>query len=128
MRLAVLSVLGILVLVFIAPMIYDFWVGELVHVPNSLTICMAIFFIVYVLYSPYNYFLNGTGKIKLHMYLFAFGAVINIPLSILLVRVFGLDVEGVILATVICIFPNVILFPIQYFKIIHNKASGIWAK
>jgi Na+-driven multidrug efflux pump len=115
-------------MVLIAPYVYNIWIGNLVIIPTALTICMAIYFTVTVLYAPFNYFINGIGKIKLHMYSFAIGAMINIPLSIVLVEYTTLGVEGVIIATIICILPNLIIFPMQYIKLINNTATGIWNK
>lgn len=121
--------IGLLVImVLISPYIYRIWLGELVVVPISLTIVIAIYFMIIVIYAPYNYFINGVGKIKLHMISFGIAALVNIPLSIVLVRYFDLGVEGVMLATIICIAPNLILFPMQYHKIINNTATGLWNK
>lgn len=128
MKFALAAVVLIFIMVLISPYIYKLWLGELVSVPFLLTGIIALYFVITVLYSPFNYFINGIGKIKLHMYSFGIGALLNIPLSIFLVRYVGLGVEGVMLATIICIFPNLILFPMQYFKIINNTATGIWNK
>ena len=46
------------------------------------------------------YFLNGIGKIKLQLWLYVFGAVINIPLSIYFVKYMNLGSSGVILGTI----------------------------
>jgi O-antigen/teichoic acid export membrane protein len=127
-KFAITAVILIVIMVLIAPYVYNIWIGNLVIIPTALTICMAIYFTVTVLYAPFNYFINGIGKIKLHMYSFAIGAMINIPLSIVLVEYTTLGVEGVIIATIICILPNLIIFPMQYIKLINNTATGIWNK
>lgn len=125
---AAIAVAMIFVMILASPYVYRLWLGELVTVPMKLTIAMAVFFTITILYAPFNYFINGIGKIKLHTITFVIGAVFNIPLSILLAKNANLGVEGVIVATSICIFPNLILFPVQYHKIISNTASGIWNK
>ncbi|WP_410006214.1 lipopolysaccharide biosynthesis protein [Aequorivita nionensis] len=127
-KFAIIAVILIVIMVLIAPYIYKIWIGDLVEVPVVLTVCMATYFAITVLYAPFNYFINGIGKIKLHMYSFAIGALINIPLSIFLVKYTTLGVEGVIIATIICILPNLIIFPMQYLKLINNTATGIWDK
>jgi O-antigen/teichoic acid export membrane protein len=118
----------ILILVIAAPYAYDLWIGDVVSIPFSLTLGMAVFFSVMLLYAPFNVFINGIGKIRLHMYSFALGAILNIPLSIILVKYTFLGVEGVIVATIICILPNLLLFPMQYYKLINKTAKGIWNK
>lgn len=116
----------IVIMVIIAPFIYRIWIGNAVYIPFTLTLAMALYFILTIIYAPYTYFINGTGKIKLQMYSVLVTAILNIPLSIFLAKTMNLGVIGVILATIICILPHTILCPIQYFKIINNKAYGIW--
>jgi|TARA_B110000967_G_C18290655_1_gene273647 hypothetical protein len=53
------------------------------------------------------------------MYLYIFGALINIPLSIFLVRLLGSS-TGVIMSTLLCFLPLLIIMPIQSNKIIKN--------
>lgn len=118
----------IIVLVLISPWFYTWWVQDMVQIPFFLTVCMAIYFTILCTYSPFIFFMNGISKIRLQMYSFAIGALINVPLSIFLVKYTSLGVEGVIIATILCIFPNVILAPMQYFKLINKKATGIWHK
>ena len=128
MIIAVLTIVLVLILTFTAPYAYHLWIGDVVSIPFSLTVSMAVFFGITLMYAPFNFFINGVGKIRLHMYTFVFGAVLNIPLSIILVKYTILEVEGVIVATIICVLPNLLLFPLQYFKIINKTASGIWNK
>lgn len=122
--------LGAIVLIFgmviISPFIYKLWIGNKVEIPLSLTIYMAIFFALTIFYAPFTYFINGTGKIKLQMYSVITTSIMNIPLSIFLAKNVGLGVSGVIIATILCLIPHVILCPLQYLKIINNKANGIW--
>jgi hypothetical protein len=39
-----------------------------------------------------------------------------------------MGIEGVLFANVIVSAFGVIIYPIQYFKIIQNRATGIWNK
>ena len=118
----------IIVLVLISPWFYPLWIKDMVEIPMLLTICMGIYFTILCAYSPFIFFMNGISKIRLQMHSFAIGALINIPLSIFLVKYTPLGVEGVIIATILCIFPNVILAPMQYSRLINKKAKGIWNK
>ena len=127
-KFAVLVIFLVIVLVVVAPYTYKLWIGSAVIIPFGLTLSMAVFFSIVMMYSPFNFFINGVGKIRLHMYTFLFGAILNIPLSIFLVKYTFLGVEGVIVATIICVLPNLFLFPLQYFKIINKTANGIWNK
>ena len=126
MKFALWAVLLIGILVIISPFAYDIWVGEMVSVPFTLTLYMAIYFVITVCYAPYNFFHNGIGKIRLQMYAMGFGALINVPLSIVLVKYTALQTEGVILATIISVLPMLILMPLQYYQLINRKATGIF--
>ena len=54
--------------------------------------------------------------------------IINIPLSIFFAEELSFGVSGVILATTVSILISAILSPIQYYKIINFKATGLWNK
>jgi hypothetical protein len=54
--------------------------------------------------------------------------VITIPLAILLSKHFKMGPSGVVLATLFTTFPTMILWKIQYKKIISGTATGIWNK
>lgn len=125
-KLALVFVFLILIMVTISSMVYDLWIGDNVFIPFSLTLLMSIYFIITVLYAPFNYFLNGIGKISLQSVIAIISALINLPLSVYLARYLELGSIGVILATIICISQYLIFSPIQYYKIINNKAKGIW--
>ena len=122
------SMLLTLLMVLIAPFFYKLWIGNMVFIPFNLTLSMAVYFILNILYSPYNAFINGVGKIQIQMYTLIGAAVLNIPLSIFLVKFTSLGVAGVIIATILCILPHAVICPLQYSKIINNRAFGLWNK
>lgn len=122
----ILLIIGLLILC--SSKAYELWLGDKVEIPFKLTLAMGLFFVITIYYAPFNFFINGIGKIRLHMITFLIAAIINIPLSIFLVKVTGMGVSAVILATCICVLPNLIMFPIQYKKLINNRAKGIWNK
>jgi len=127
-RFWLLLVGGIFILFFIAPFVYHLWIKDRVSIPWYLTALMGVFVIVRSWNSIYSYFLNGVGKIKLQLYLSLTSTVFNIPLSFLFGKYLGLGPGGVILATIVCLLSGSILHPIQYRRIINNKARGIWNK
>lgn len=120
------AILGVLILLLFAPIAYKIWVGDRISIPFKLSISMSIYFIVTIFYHPFTYFINGTGKIKLQMISILFTAILNIPLSILFAKTLELGSSGVIMSTVICLLPHLFICPIQYYKLINNKAHGIW--
>lgn len=118
----------ILLMTFTSNYAYNIWIGSRVKIPLDLTVLMGIFFAASIYVSPFTMFLNGTGKVKLQAIQGALAAIINIPLSILLCHYFNLGTNGVILSTLICYIPSIILNPVQYFKLINHTADNIWNK
>ncbi|MDY0083509.1 MAG: oligosaccharide flippase family protein [Ignavibacteriaceae bacterium] len=123
----ILSLIAILMIV-ISNIVYNIWVGSEIQVPFVLSILTGIFVIIANWNNIFGYFINGIGKIRIELYYSIFTAILNIPLSILLAKQFELGISGVILATNICLIIASVWSPIQYYKIINNKASGIWNK
>ena len=117
---------AILGMVLLSDIFYEFWINSKVLVSHAVTLLIALFFILSLYVTPYTIFLNGTGKIRLQALQGVIMAIVNIPLSLLLAKVFDLGVPGVILSTVICFIPSVILSQLQYQKIITGKAKSIW--
>jgi O-antigen/teichoic acid export membrane protein len=121
------SAIGFLLFMFfVSNKMYYLWVGSEIRVPNLLSMLMCIYFMIIIFMQPYIFFINGTGKIKIQLIVTTLGAIINIPLSILLGKYCGLGISGIILSTIICTFPGIFYAPIQYRKIINKNASGLW--
>lgn len=127
-KISMVLIFVIILMVVVSPLIYRIWIGKDVIIPLSLTIYMGIFFSLSIFYLPYNFFINGVGKVKLQMYFIVIAAIVNIPLSIFLAKNLGLGVGGVILGTTLCSLPHLLFCPIQYYKIINKRAYGIWNK
>jgi O-antigen/teichoic acid export membrane protein len=123
----VLLTIGIIIIMMVfSNSIFLIWIGSKVIIPNSLTLFIGLFFIINIIISPFTFFLNGTGKIKLQVYQAVLSATLNIPLSIYLASYLGMGPKGVIMATIICSIPGLILAPMQYYKIINKRAEGIF--
>lgn len=121
-------VLTVVVMILFADWFYNFWVGDQVRIPLNLSLLMGVFIIISTWNNVFVYFINSTGKIRLQVYSSVIAAIINIPISIYLSRELNMGPAGVILGTCICLFPGVILGPIQYHKIINKIDKGIWGQ
>lgn len=115
-----LAIVGTGVLITITPLILKIWIGRKLIIPKCLTLLWGIFIINRIWGDIYCIFINATNKIKLQMWLLVLGAVINIPLSIYLLKHLKLGSSGVILASNISLLPISIIIPIQVYKIIKN--------
>jgi len=121
----VLSIVTLLMLACSA-FVYKLWVGNKIIVPLTLSASIASYVIINSWNVIYSQFVNGVGKIKLQLYLALGGSMINIPLAIFLAKNFG--IYGVVLSTTIISIVTAVISPVQYNKIINNRAEGIWAK
>lgn len=113
----------VFILIYFARPIIIFWLQYDLKIQQSLILFMGIFVIVRVYGIIYMYFLNGIGKIKLQLWLYVFGAAINIPLSIYFVKYMNLGSSGVILGTIISMLGLMIFLPIQSFRILNRKVK-----
>ena len=111
---------------FASPWVYKVWLGDKVEISWQLSLFMAVFVLIRAWSNVFIYFINGVGKVKLQLLLSIIISVVNIPLSVMLAKHFG--VVGVIMATVACLIIGVFIYPIQYFKIIRKKDKGIWGQ
>lgn len=113
-------------MIILSPNIFSIWINNEIVIPIELTFYIGIFTIISVFILPFVYFINGTGKINLQLYIGLLMALINIPLSIYFSKYIFYGVDGVIFATIICSLIGLIIYPIQYSKIINRNDDGIW--
>jgi len=114
-------IIFVLLLMYFATPIIKIWLQKDLEIPISLIVFMGIFVIVRAYGIIYMYFLNGIGKIRMQLWLYIFGAFINVPLSIYFVKYVNLGSSGVILGTIISLLGMSLLLPIQTFKILNKK-------
>jgi O-antigen/teichoic acid export membrane protein len=123
-----ITVLFIMLLFLFSNQIYLIWVGKAIIVDKIISFSMAIFVLVQTYNVIYVSYLFSIGKIKVQLIAAILAALINIPLSVVLCKYFNTGPSGVIIATILCSFPNVFLSKYQSNLILNNKAKGIWAK
>lgn len=118
----------IIIMLLISKKFFVIWLGNAIQIPMTLSFCLAIFFIAFNWTMLFIYFLNGVGNILLQLYIGVIDCILFIPLSLALAKLFGSGVLGVVVALTILTSLNAIWTPIQYLKIINNRAAGLWAK
>jgi O-antigen/teichoic acid export membrane protein len=115
-----------LIMAVFADIFYRLWVGSKVEVPASITYWMAVYVGITIFYSPYTYFLNGIGKVKLQMYSLVVTGLLSVPLAVFFIIQFEMGASGVIAAMIVSVLPHAILSPVQFRKIMSQRARGIW--
>jgi O-antigen/teichoic acid export membrane protein len=127
-RIWFLMVLAAIPMIIFSDFAYELWVGKEIKISTRLTTWMALYVLLASWNQIFGNFINGVGKFRVGFYISIFTAIINIPLCIVLAKYTNWGVSAIIAASCISLIPDIILMPIQYFKIIHNKATGIWDK
>ena len=111
---------GIAVLTLVIDEIIYVWMSVRFEISKTLLFFISLYVIMRAFTAMYNYFLNGINKINLSLGRTILGAVINIPLCIVLIKA-GFGVSGIVIGTCISILPTTVALPIQAFKIINRK-------
>lgn len=113
-----LLIIGVIIMIYILPYIVRIWIGQELIYPKYLILFWGLFILNRVYGDIYMIFINATGKIKLQMYLYILGAIVNIPLTIYFIKDLNMGSSGAILATNICMLPLAIIMPIQAYYIL----------
>ena len=114
--LSILACIGIILMVYISENVYLFWIEDAVEVPFMLTVLVAISSAIMVLKQPAIMLINGIGDLKNQIIVSTIGAIINIPLSIILAVNYNLGVLGVVLATIATGVIGLIVYNSQIYK------------
>lgn len=114
----------LLVMVVLSPWVYDIWIGDKCHVPFGMTAMMALYVFLLVLSMRYSYFLNGIGALRLQLYMTVV-TVFYIPLAWLISKETG-DILWLMVVMCLCIAPSIFVNMIQFHKILHGTAKGLW--
>jgi len=119
-----LVILISLFILVLSPFFIKIWIGNSVKISISLSISLTVYIILYCWLFAHCFFLNGVGKIKIQLYLYVVGSILNIPLAVFLARFFG--VNGVVFSNIFVMLVMSIVLYIQCNKIANQKAIGIW--
>ena len=126
-RLFILLCLSYVFVFLVNEKIISLWVGnDKIEKNDELGLFLILYFLVSALTTNYIYVINAFGKLRIQLIAYIIIAILNIPLSIVLVDYFKMGSAGVIIASTICLTILTILMPIQYHKIIKGRIKGIW--
>jgi O-antigen/teichoic acid export membrane protein len=114
------------VLCLLSKPLFHLWVGKSVEIPSGLSVAMMLYCIGFTCLMVNCYFLNGIGKLRLQLYLYAVTTLINVPLGVYWAKKFG--VAGVTYSNVVIFVVMGILLWIQSTKVVNRRASGLWSK
>jgi O-antigen/teichoic acid export membrane protein len=107
--------------------IYKIWIGDEITIPIGLSIFLGIFVIIDLIITPYVFFINGMGKLKLTI----ISKFLEIVIYLILIYVFGnifANSTGIVLAIIFATIISGIIQPVQTYKLLNRDAKGIWNK
>lgn len=123
-RLFYISIFIIIIMTCVSPYFYKIWIGDKATVPLIMTAIVAIYTIIYCWVSLNGILLVGMSKIKLNSRIVVVGMLLHIPLSYTLGQVIG--AYGVLVSMILINIFYGIIYKIQVYKILNQKANGIW--
>lgn len=114
------------IMLLLSEVVYSIWIGDEIQIPFVLSAICAVYVSISNWNNIFAYFINGVGKIRMQLYSSIFTSILFIPLAYFLGQLIG--VAGVLLALCICLMVSAVWSPIQYWKIVNRKDTGIWSK
>ena len=121
LKIYLLIILSTGLLVFLAQPIIHLWIGKDFIVDNMLIIAMALFILVSTWSNIFSYFVNATDNLNVQINTSIVAIIVNIPLSIIFIKVFGMGVYGIVFATCISLSFFAIFGSIQTFNILKGN-------
>ena len=115
----------LIIMLLLSEFAYHIWIGNKITIPFNLSISFAIYNIFVVFLSPFNYFLNGVGKLNVGLIGGGVKLIIFLPIAILLTIQWG-GVGLVVSLILVNSLLNLTISTVQYNKIINQRAYGIW--
>ena len=128
MRKVLIGILLIIIaMIGLSQPIYHFWIGEETVIPMSTTILMGLYTFVLIVSLNYSNFLNGIGLLNLQLICTIGAATLFIPAT-LLATLYNPTTSSILIIMILVNIPGLIINKIQFTKVIHGKANGIWSK
>lgn len=125
-RLWLLSLPVMIVMLLLSPWFYDMWVGGQVQVPFSLSASVACYVLSIMLGGLYMYPINGTGKVRIQLYIYVGFAMCSIPIMTMACKHYGIEV--MLLVPTVVYLTQAFFGRIQLKRLINGKAKGLWNK
>jgi O-antigen/teichoic acid export membrane protein len=117
----VVFVVGGLLMYFFSAWVYHIWLGDKLAIPASLTLIMFLYVSVMNITGIFNTIVYGIGKINVQVILSIAGILINIPLTILLIKYTNLDILAIPIAAIAYGGTVGIIVSIQVYRMLRSK-------
>jgi len=127
-QISLLFILLGIVMLIISPFAYDLWIGkDAVKIPFVVSFWVFVSIIVSLNGGLYCGVLNGISALKLQFYSSLISPIIFLVLVYLFIYVWHLNLQFLIVASIISNFNGIVIAPLQYYKVfIKPSKSKIW--
>ncbi len=116
-------IVAAVVMVFVGRFfIEDIWLGRKLNIELMLLMLMAAYVVLQAWNRIFNGFLSGVGTLDVTLYTMLLGAIINIPLSIMLADKLGMGASGVILGTILSLSFFALAAPVKTIMLLRQKS------
>lgn len=105
---------------------YRIWIGESVSIPFSLSLITLLYVLAQTIGGIYMYLVNGIGTIRIQLISYVTMACVAWPLMKVLGLFWGMF--GVLIVPTVAFTVQALLGRIQIYKVLNNRADGIWKK
>lgn len=126
-KFAGISILGAVagfLLIIPLQQIFNVWLGDnTIQVDYSVALLFAIFGSVVIWSTTISSFVNGLGELRLQFIFLTLGAVINIPLTYVLVQVTRSYI-AIVIANIVAFLPYVLIQTVWLVKYLKSKVSS----
>ena len=95
---------------FFGSIIIKMWTGMQID-NKGLFFVTLVYFVIQNYMMIYAFLFNGMGIIRLQRNMAIYGAVVNIPVIIFLVKILNIDVSAVLIGNTFAILPSLIIYP-----------------
>lgn len=118
------SVVSCAAMIVLSPLVYHLWIGNKINIPFLMSLLVGGYVCVYCWMNLNGTLLVGMGKMKLETVVVVVGMILHIPLSCFFSEYIG--AYGVICSMIMINAFYAIVFSVQVYKILNQKAYGIW--
>ncbi|MBW3697569.1 polysaccharide biosynthesis protein [Vibrio sp. T187] len=123
LNLFLLIVLGSSILALFMPLIIYFWIGATLVVSGKIIFLLLIFTLLQVWNNIFAMILNGLSETSLQIKTSIIAALVNIPISYILVQYVGMGVDGIILGSVISVGLFSLFGPYECYRVLYRKKN-----
>ena len=117
----------IITFVIISQPVYHLWIKDQTTIPWDFTIGIAAYMFITLYSLAYCYFLNGIGALNVQLICTIGGAILFFLLVFILKDTFNKPIT-IIISLCLSNIPSMICNRLQFYKLSHGTAQGIWKK